>query len=312
MVPVEDTPPFPTTAPRAKVDQRERRSPRVASRPGGDLLAWSWLAGTACVLLLAVRLRYRGDALGHAAPVAWPGWGWWTMISLLVAACSGAAWAGRHALRRRGVREALRDLAVFPAFLAYEWLALPPVDWRPMDWGVLGLLAGCVVAGLAQDSRRGQPMGLGRTGFLPACRWLALPTAAGIGLLVAAPPRVEPPGVGEVALSLAGYPFYAAAQLAAMAVFLPRRLRRLGASSASAVAASGCMLALVHWPNGLLMVGCLLGGLLWAGTYARWRSLWAVALSMGLLATAASKGVSREVTQNLRTGPIYVHRHIEG
>jgi hypothetical protein len=51
---------------------------------------------------------------------------------------------------------------------------------------------------------------------------------------------------------------------------------------------------------------------MWAGAYARWRNLWAVALSMGLLATVVSKGVSREYTQNLRTGPIYVHRHVEG
>jgi hypothetical protein len=101
------------------------------------------------------------------------------------------------------------------------------------------------------------------------------------------------------------YPLYALAQLAlVLALPYPRLARLCGASAAVVVCV--VLFALVHWPNAALMAATALGMAFWAAEYRRGRPLVALALSMGLAATAFTQLLPHAVTAHMRVGPGYV------
>jgi len=271
------------------------------------------------VVLTAAGMRFAGPGLRYATPVRALARAWW-LATAAVAAGVLAAWVlGRAALRRQRTRRALAELAfVFPACFAYEWAVLPALveDRRWWDWAVLAALAAAVVALLWHDRGRRDEAGLTRGTFLPAARLLAVPTAALVAVPIVLACFVGTDfAPGRFAASLA-YPLYAAAQLLVFQSFLVPRLRRLGASRPAVIAVGAGLFALFHWPNGLVMAACAAGAAVWTWAFLRRPSLPAVALSMGLAAIAFSNALPRGTgpwgTHNLRTGPIYVRRLLEG
>jgi len=66
------------------------------------------------------------------------------------------------------------------------------------------------------------------------------------------------------------------------------------------------LFSIAHWPNGWLMLATGLVGLMWAVVYRRHRSLPALAISMGILASAYVQLLPEQFTSHTRVGPGYV------
>ncbi len=228
---------------------------------------------------------------------------------------------GAHRLRSdsrapdtREKRMALIELLAVPAFLLYEWAALPPYEWRPTDWMAIGFLLLWIGAGFWRDRGAWRDWGLTHERFGRAANLLVIPTAVmlAVPLLVGHFVTGGEGDPGRLAVALATYPLWAFLQLLVFQVFVVRRLKVLGASSASIVLVAAGTFTLVHWPNGVVMAACFGGALVWTTVYLRAPNLYAVALSMGLAAGMFHNTLPRkELLHNLRTGPIYVERLLD-
>ena len=93
-------------------------------------------------------------------------------------------------------------------------------------------------------------------------------------------------------------------------VFFVVRLRRLGVSTAEAVAVGAGTFALAHWPNGVVMIACGVGAVFWTWAYLVRPNLYAVALSMGIVAGTFTVAMPFRLIDHLRTGPIHVYRRV--
>jgi len=277
-------------------------------------MVWSFFLLNLGVILLTVRLRYASEGIEYASPVPAPSWAWFPAAAAAGALAVILAAANRWRLSQAPARRAFAELMLLPALLAYEWGALPPKGWRVVDWVVITAFVAIGIACIVRERRTLAERGLTVANFASAAKMLAVPTA-----VMVAVPIVAACFVGtdfewnRMGVSLAGYPFWALAQLMVFQVFLVPRLHALGASSVSTALMAGGLFALVHWPNGILMAACAPAGVVWTAVYLRRPNVPALALSMGLAAAAFANALPREsVTRNLRTGPIYVERFLEG
>jgi hypothetical protein len=269
----------------------------------------------AFVIGLLTRLRYRGEALRHASPVPAPPWAWDVALALLAIGALAAAWRDRRALARPGARRAIAELGIYPLGLALVWGALPayPENYGPWHYGLIAAFS--VLVGLLfwRDRANRTRWGLTTRRLAPALRALAVPTGVLLvaGLALTAATAGFSVRWGRLALGVATYPLYAVAQLLVLHVFLIRRLELLTDSRPLIVSSAALVFALVHWPNGIVAFGCLLGAAVWARDFLRHDNLLAVALSMGVLAGILGSVVARPAIRNARSGPIYVQREID-
>ncbi len=273
------------------------------------------------VILATARLRYSQAELDFAAPIPLPPPVWYWAPAVLLAVAVWSYWS--YAARRRHTFPAnvsnrhapylVVSLVLFYAVVfALIWLFMPPEGLPPvMIAGTIGILLVAVWM-VRHDRRQAPPAGrsLDKTdapaayGFKTTARRLALPTA----LLVIIPlllglvfhVTVE---AGAVLYSLLLYPVYAVVQLAVFLLLPAHRLGRLDMTARQIVGCCAALFALVHWPNPVVMAASLAGMCLWATTYLRHRNLPAVALSMGLVATAFSQFLPHDWTDHMRVGP---------
>jgi len=279
-------------------------------------MPWVLLCINVSVVMLAARLRYAGGGLAHAGPVSISPQLWWWLIGGVGAAGLIAGVADRRRLLDRDARVALAELLVaFVAFFVIEWAVLPAYQkqFRAIDYAAIGLGLALVAWLFWRDRRNVARWGVGGKNFLPAALLLAAPTIVFIAVPLAARQfvggRIEP---RRLLLALATYPVYALAQLGLFQVFLVGRLRRISDSAAAVTIVSAGMFALVHWPNGLVMIACAGPAAVWTLVYLKRPNLYALAISMGLSAAVLANVLPREeVLKNMRTGPIYVQRLID-
>ncbi len=275
-------------------------------------MPWALLLCSAAVVVAAMSLRYPPEVLAAATVLPEQGGLRWIIAAALGLSAAGLAVAGRHSLRKRPGRVAAAELLVFPAFLAYEWLALTP-KWRPVDYAAILVALAVVAWGLARDRARWGKLGLTGRNFLPAARLAALPTvlmlAAVAALARCLGPVIQP---RKRAVSLAVYPLYGLVQLTVFQVFLITRLRRLGGGPAACIVVAGGIFGLLHWPNLPLAAGCAITGMVWAWVYLRRPNVYVLAISMAFVAAVYLNVLPVTWTQNLRAGPIYVFRIVEG
>jgi hypothetical protein len=266
---------------------------------GGALAVIAW---TLAALALAARWRLAPPEW----PFAWPGPGAGALHQPWPALLAAAALLTVAVLWRRagpGERRAFAFLLLWPAApVAGAWLALPLRDPSPAILAALvAALAALAVAvrrlGPAAPSRPRRPWHAGRAWRLG--HGLALAAGLGVGIALG--------GFGDlraVGLSLLLYPLYAALQLTLLLVLpWPSLIRVTRGRAAGAVAMAAALFALVHWPNPLLVVLTGAGMVFWAREYARGRPVWALAVSMGLLATLAAQGLPDTVNHHMRVGP---------
>lgn len=271
-----------------------------------DVLA-AFLMLNLAAILAAAALNLPPQARLHALPIA-PAGGvppaFWATAPAVLALTAGALFL-RH--RRRGPAQPQRAgaaLLAWPLLLAGLW------SWsgadRPSraDAALLAALAALVVALVLRARARGDTLGCARARLRPALRALAVPTALMIvGAIAWGASQGRRPAPGAVAWSLAGYPLWAALQMLVLLALPWPLLRRNGARGAGAVAGVACLCALAHWPNGPLMLACLVAMVAWARVWARRPSLPAVALAMGLAATALMQLGPVETLEHGRVGP---------
>jgi len=229
---------------------------------------------------------------------------WWPVVTTGVAVA--ALVAVTLALRRtpRGAaRRAFGELLLMPALvLAWLWGRPAVTGPHPQDliWAaVVGLVAVLLARTTPSRTRRAA------VGPLSGRRWQAV--NAGFVLLPVTVALMNGVSVAwrSLGLSLVLYPLYALAQLGLFLVLPYPRLARLAGTRAATVT---CILlfALVHWPNPALMAATALGMAFWADERRRGRQLVALALSMGLAATAFTQLLPHDVTSHMRVGPGYV------
>jgi hypothetical protein len=220
--------------------------------------------------------------------------------------------------RRRCPREQqpLRDRAAI-ALLAWPLLFAGMWGWsgadRPShaDTALFITLAALIALLLVRARARGDPLGFSRTRFLPSLRALAAPTA----LLVMAAAAWglacgRRPAAGAVALSLVGYPIWSLLQLLVLLALPWPLLRRAGDGERALPATIALLFALAHWPNGPLMLACLVAMLAWTRVWARWPSLPGVALAMGITATSLVQFGPPLGFEHARTGPRAVRHRL--
>jgi hypothetical protein len=272
------------------------------------------LAAILGVTALNLPSAARAFALPFPGPCAPPPL-FWTAAPVLLALAAGALFARARRRCPRDQRPA-RDRAAV-ALLAWPLLFAGMWGWsgadRPSraDTALFAALAGLAALLVARARARGDPLGCSRARFLPAVRRLAAPTtllataAAGWGL--AGGGRPAP---GAVALSLASYPLWSLLQLLVLLALPWPLLVRAGGAGRALPAAIAGLFALAHWPNGPLMLACVVAMLAWARAWARGPSLPAVALAMGLAATALVQFGPPPAFEHARTGPRAVRHRL--
>ncbi|MFP4054731.1 MAG: CPBP family intramembrane glutamic endopeptidase [Phycisphaerae bacterium] len=275
-------------------------------------MAGSLVLACVGIILLAARWRYAAGGLDVAAPIPLEGWLWIPLACGCLAMAGMLLWMHRRRLAAPRARLSAVQLGLFPVLFAFEWALLPAYneDYRWWHIAVLLGLLGVLVWGLLDDRRRGVSWRLvGR--WRSAAKLLAFPTVLVVLASIAACLVLDScHNLWKLPGSLLGYPLYAFAQLLVFLGFLPPRLRDLAVPRWQVALTAAVLFALVHWPNGLLMLGCFAGGILWAWVWQRKGSIVVAAVSMGCMATAY-KLLPVDVTSNLRTGPIYVQRVVD-
>ncbi|MBD3219994.1 hypothetical protein GF314_02020 [bacterium] len=239
-------------------------------------------------------------------PVAWPGPGaglhaapgFWVVVAVAAVTALAAWWRADRARR-----PALLVVLLWPAVaVALAWIVVP-THGAPDRPTLVAMVA--VLLAVVWLWRR-------RAGRTPASarRWHegrawraghAAVITAGVtaGILTGGFTDAR-----AIAISVVFYPFYGLVQLGLLlALTWPDLQRATGDGRRAAVVTAAAVFALVHWPNPLVMALTGAGMLFWAREYARGRPLWALALSMGLLATLAAQGLPDEVTHHMRVGP---------
>ena len=232
----------------------------------------------------------------------------WMAAPALLALAAGALFA-RARRRCPPEQRPSRDRAA-AALLAWPLLFAGMWGWsgadRPSrgDTVIFAALVALVALLVARARSRGDPLGGARVRFLPALRALAAPTA----LLVAAAAAWglvagRRPEAGAVAFSLVTYPLWSLLQLLVLLALPWPLLRRAGGGERALPATAALLFALAHWPNGPLMLACLVAMLAWTRVWARGPSLPGVALAMGITATALVQFGPPLGFEHARTGP---------
>jgi len=276
---------------------------------------WSFFFVSVTAILTPVFFRYSEAVRDFASPHPLPRAGWIALI-VLALACAVICALRDHPYARSEKRVFL-ELLVIPAFFLYEWAFLPPYRIRIIDYAALALLFGTVAVRLWGSRDRWGELGLTTRNFRSALQWAAGPTAVFVIASIALRLFLETRGLqrpldpGRIVESLAGYPFWAFLQLLVFQVYLVPRLQRLSRNDGETIAVATGLFTLLHWPNPILMPATAILGLVWTITYLKRPNVYALALTMGIAATAFSTLLPKDFTQNLRTGPIYVQRLVD-
>ncbi len=271
-----------------------------------SLLALTWLMTCLAVLTagLAVRLA------PVETTVAWPSFGVWTAATSITGpfALSLAVLAGlllilltSSAREKNRARPFGELLMFFPLLFAFIWFLLPAGG---LNLRTIIILSAFVLAGWYLHRHSPGPISRNRWQGKSATLMLdaglvLLPVLAGYALGFS-------PDLKAGVLSLLLYPAYALVQLVLFLHIPISRLRAMGVSPANSTLFTSLVFSLVHWPNPLVMLVTLLGMLIWAHQFQNGRSLWQLALVLGLTATTFSQFIPDDLTRHVRVGPGYI------
>lgn len=195
-------------------------------------------------------------------------------------------------------------LSVFTSFLIAEWVVLAFVGGSKLVLAVPVLLAfGLMVFSHRERGETVQMIGFRLDNFLAATRFLILPTAVAVIVILAVgwtfnQSLLSAPWRNRFFL----LPIWALLQQYVVNGFINRRAQLLFGKGTRSVVLVALIFGLLHLPNLPLALITFIAGLGWALAYQRYPNLLALALSHSVLSLALALGVSSRWLDSLRVG----------
>jgi CAAX prenyl protease-like protein len=203
-------------------------------------------------------------------------------------------------------------LFFFPLFI-FVWAKMPlSLDrWDFSDFVVCGFILAVFLKCLYHDRNNLSLWGINKVHFIPALRLLWVPTVLFVSVPIVWRLMMDNPvSYAKMLFDVVSYPFYAFAQLLVFLAFPVACFKKTNQPPVQIVLAVAGLFALAHWPNGIVMLVCLLAMIIWSWAYLRQPNLFAVAISMGIAAAVFGQALPYEVHHKVRVGPDYVYQQL--
>ena len=200
---------------------------------------------------------------------------------------------------------ALWEIAsVVTSCLIAEWVVFSFASGSKLIGAVPILLAAGLM--LMSHRERGETVrdvGFRADNFLAACRLLVLPTALVVLLAVAVGwftnhTIFQAPWRNRFLL----LPLWALLQQYALNGFINRRAQLALGKGTKSILLVALVFSLLHFPNPLLAILTLVGGLVWVAVYQRQPNLFALALSHAVSSLTLALTISPKLLDSLRVG----------
>jgi membrane protease YdiL (CAAX protease family) len=195
-------------------------------------------------------------------------------------------------------------LSVVTSFLIAEWVVLAFVGGSKLVLAVPVFLAfGLMVFSHRERGETPEVIGFRLDNFLAAARFLILPTAVAVVVILAVgwtlnQSLLSAPWRNRFFL----LPIWALLQQYVVNGFINRRAQLVFGKGAQSVVLVALIFGLLHLPNLPLALITFIAGLVWAATYQRHPNLLALALSHSLVSLTLALGVSSRWLDSLRVG----------
>lgn len=195
-------------------------------------------------------------------------------------------------------------LSVVTSCLVVEWVVFSFVGKSRWVAAVPVFLAvGFMFISHRERGETVRDLGFRTDNFLAACRWLLLPTALVVVLAVAAS------WFFNHSLFAAPWrnrflflPLWALFQQYVLNGFINRRAQLALGQGPKSVLLVALVFSVLHFPNPLLAVLTLIGGVIWAASYQRQPNLFALALSHAVSSVILALTISPNLLGSLRVG----------
>ena len=195
-------------------------------------------------------------------------------------------------------------LSVVTSCLLVEWVALSFAGRSKLVAAVPSVLAlGFMLYSHLERGETLRDVGFRGDNFLAACRLLLLPTAIVVLLIIAAGWFTShtifiAPWRNRFLL----LPLWALFQQYALNGFINRRAQLALGRGPKSIVLVAVVFSLFHFPNPLLAILTLVGGLIWAAAYQRQANLFALAISHSLSSLTLALTLSPNLLNSLRVG----------
>lgn len=198
--------------------------------------------------------------------------------------------------------------SIISSFLMAEWIIRP---FGSRDKFIAAIPLGiALIVMIISHVARGETLrtiGWRTDNFWPAIRFLAIPTAGMVILIVLAGWATR--GFGSNKWRewqwVVWLPVWALIQQYALQGFVNRRIQIVFGAGYRSVLAVALVFAVLHLPNPWLTVATFVGGALWAAAYQRFPNLFAVSLCHSLMSLLLVWAVPGSVLGGLRVGLRY-------
>ena len=210
-------------------------------------------------------------------------------------------------------RPRIELLLIFFTLFTFMWAKMPLalIYWNYIDIIIFGFILAVFLKCLYNDRNNLSMWGINKTEFIPALKLLWVPTILFVSvpffwsLIVG-----NPVPYLKILFEIAIYPFYAFGQLLIFLAFPMSRFKRYSQSPVQITLAVAGLFALIHWPNGIVMLACFFSMVIWSWVYLRHPNLFAVAISMGIAAAMFSQILPDKIHHKVMVGPGYVYQNL--
>jgi hypothetical protein len=195
-------------------------------------------------------------------------------------------------------------VSVVISCLIAEWVVLGFAGRNKLVIAIPILLAlGLMAFSHRERGESFHELGFRTDNFLDSCRLLLLPTAVAV-LAILATGWFTSHAIfaGHFRARYLSLPLWALFQQYTLNGFINRRAQLAFGKGLRSIAVVAVIFALLHFPNPLLAIVTLVGGLMWAAVYQRQPNLFALALSHTVVSITLALTISSNLFNSLRVG----------